>query len=61
MRCTICNAESEVKLKAITVKHEGKSHTFQAVLAEVCPKCGLVMLDDETSKSLRAAAGFTKP
>ena len=58
MRCRICKAKTEVKLKTVTIEHRGKSFEFQVVLAEVCPKCGLIMLDDETSKSLHSAAEY---
>ena len=52
MRCSICNGETRVDKRPVTLEKDGEQVKFEQVLVEVCKDCGKVHVDDETANLL---------
>jgi YgiT-type zinc finger domain-containing protein len=52
MRCSICNGETRVDKRPVTLEKDGEDVQFDQVLVEVCKECGEVYVDEETANLL---------
>jgi len=52
MRCSICNGETRVDKRPVTLEKDGEEVQFEQVLVEVCKVCGKVHVDEKTATLL---------